>query len=200
MLADSTGDIYTQKPYHKAYLVPVVERVPFVNPRWFEGLKYFGGYGRGQGTPLFDLGFAKTGVLICYESIFPQRSRAYRREGADFLVNITNDAWFGRSAAPYQHHAHLILRAIENRVGVVRAANTGISGYIDPLGVAHDETQLFVPATRTYLAQTTSDETLYDAMGDWVGALSLGATVLFVALDARHRRRRRRDAASRRVA
>ena len=86
----------------------------------------------------------------------------------------------------------MVLRAIENRVGVVRAANTGISGYIDPLGVVHDETALFVPATRTYLAQTTSVRTPYVAVGDWVGALSLAATVLFVALDARHRRRRRR--------
>lgn len=195
LLADGSGRIGVQPPYRKGFLVPIVERVPFLNPAWFGGLKYFGGFGRGVDPEPFALPFGKVGVLICYESIFPQLSRRYRRHGAKLLLNITNDAWFGRSAAPYQHHAHMVLRAIENRVGVVRAANTGISGYIDPLGVAHDETALFVPATRTYLAQTTSVRTPYVAIGDWIGALSLVATIVFVALDARHRRRRRRAAA-----
>ncbi|HET7459168.1 MAG TPA: apolipoprotein N-acyltransferase [Gemmatimonadaceae bacterium] len=190
LLADAGGRIGVAPPYRKGYLVPIVERVPFLDPAWFGGLKYFGGFGRGIDPEPFVLPFGKAGVLICYESIFPQLSRRYRQHGAKLLLNITNDAWFGRSAAPYQHHAHMVLRAIENRVGVVRAANTGISGYIDPLGVVHDETALFVPATRTYLAQTTSVRTPYVAVGDWVGALSLLTIVVLVALDARHRRRR----------
>jgi apolipoprotein N-acyltransferase len=124
------------------------------------------------------LSFGKVGVLICYESIFPQRSREFRREGADLIVNITNDAWFGRSLAVYQHEAHLALRAIENRVGIVRAANTGISSYIDPLGVIHGETKLEVAASEVYDAQTTSVITPYTRIGDWLGALSFVATVL----------------------
>ena len=176
MLVDSTGVLNAQEPYRKSFLVPIVERVPFVNPRWFKSLKYFGGYGRGQNTKPFVVSFGKVGVLICYESIFPQRSREFRREGANLIVNITNDAWFGHSLAPYQHEAHMALRAIENRVGIVRAANTGISGYIDPLGRISGETKLDTADSRVYDAQTTSVMTLYVRVGDWLGTLALLAT------------------------
>ena len=101
------------------------------------------------------VGVGKVGVLICYESIFPQLSRRYRRAGADLIVNMTNDAWFGRAMAPYQHEAHLRLRAIENRVGIVRAANTGISEYVDPLGRSHGATRLFVSAAPVPRPSTT---------------------------------------------
>ena len=181
MLVDSMGVLNAQPPYRKSYLVPIVERVPFVNPRWFKGLKYFGGYGRGKNTKPFAVSFGKVGVLICYESIFPQRSREFRREGANLIVNITNDAWFGKSLAPYQHEAHMALRAIENRVGIVRAANTGISAYIDPLGRIQGETQLDVPDSRVYNAQTTDVTTLYVHIGDWLGTFSLLATALGVS-------------------
>jgi apolipoprotein N-acyltransferase len=188
MLMDSTGRIGAQPTYRKTYLVPIVERVPFVNPRWFGKLQYFGAFARGGHPVPFTLPFGKVGVLICYESIFAQRSRTYRREGASVLVNITNDAWFGRTIAPYQHEAHLVLRAIENRVGIVRAANTGISAYIDPLGHIHGATSLFVPATRTYDAQTTDVRTLYVQLGDWVGIISVIATLgLLIFVAARRR-------------
>lgn len=189
MFADSTGHVGGQPPYHKTYLVPIVERVPFLNPRWFAKIsRYFGGFGRG-GTPVpYTLPFGKVGVLICYESIFPQRSREYRNHGASVLLNITNDAWFGRSLAPYQHEAHLAVRAIENRVGIVRAANTGISEYIDPLGRAHGATALFVPATRTYDVETTDLRTVYDRVGDWVGATSVVATLGLLAVALLRRR------------
>lgn len=188
MLADSAGEVGGQPAYRKAYLVPIVERVPFINPQWFAGIDYFGGFGRGTSTTPFRLPFGEVGVLICYESIFPQLSREFRREGADLLVNITNDAWFGRSTAPYQHHAHLALRAIENRIGILRSANTGISGYIDPLGRVRDATELFVPATRSYMAETTSLTTLYVRLGDWLGVLCLLATIAVVGVDWRRRR------------
>lgn len=177
MLVDSAGMLNTQPPYRKSYLVPIVERVPFVNPRWFKSLKYFGGYGRGKNTKPFVVSFGRVGVLICYESIFPQRSREFRREGANLIVNITNDAWFGKSLAPYQHEAHMALRAIENRVGIVRAANTGISAYIDPLGRIQGETRLDVADSRVYDAQTTNVTTLYVRIGDWLGSLALLVTI-----------------------
>jgi apolipoprotein N-acyltransferase len=189
MVTDTAGVVGRQEPYRKGYLVPIVERVPFLNPRWFGGMKYFGGFGRGSREIPFDLTFGRGGVLICYESIFPQRARAFRRNGADLLINITNDAWFGRSLAPHQHHAHLLLRAIENRVGIVRSANTGISGYIDPLGRGHGETELFVAATPTYDVRTSEVRTLYVRAGDWVGVLSTAATVLGVLAYAARRRR-----------
>jgi apolipoprotein N-acyltransferase len=176
-LADSTGIIGAQPSYHKEYLVPIVERVPFLNPHWFSGLKYFGGFGRGHDPAPYHVSFGNVGVLICYESIFPDLSRHYRLHGADLLANITNDAWFGRSLAPYQHVAHLRLRAIENRVGVVRAANTGISEYVDPLGRVYDATGLFVPASPVFNAETSHVRTLYVAWGDWIGILSALFTI-----------------------
>jgi apolipoprotein N-acyltransferase len=180
-LADSTGALGAQVAYHKEYLVPIVERVPFINPNWFAALEYFGAFSRGHDQVPFQLPFGKIGVLICYESVFPQLSRYYRRHGADLIVNITNDAWFGRSSAPHQHLAHLALRAIENRVGILRSANTGISGYIDPLGQPHGMTDLFVSAARTYTPETTSVRTLYVIAGDWIGTLCIAATLAMVA-------------------
>jgi apolipoprotein N-acyltransferase len=181
MLSDTAGSIRSQPPYHKSFLVPIVERVPFLDPRWFRKLRYFGGFGRGGHQPPFALPFGKVGVLICYESIFPSLARDYRRDGATVLVNITNDAWFGRSLAPWQHEAHLALRAIENRMGIVRAANTGISSYIDPLGRIHGETALFTSAAGSYTAETTDIRTLYTLLGDWIGWLCVAATLGLLA-------------------
>jgi apolipoprotein N-acyltransferase len=180
-LADSTGRLGTQPAYHKKYLVPIVERVPFLNPRWFSGMQYFGGFGRGTSARPFVLPFGKVGVLICYESIFPQQSRAYRRAGADVIVNLTNDAWFGQGTAPYQHESHLRLRAIETRVGIVRAANTGISEYIDPLGRAFGALPLFTAGTATYAAETTSLRSPYVVIGDWAAITCALTTVGLVA-------------------
>src|SRR5207247_2622711 len=74
------------------------------------------------------------GVLICYEDVVPALTRRFVAGGADFLVNVTNDAWFGRTSAPYQHLAQATLRAVENRVPLVRVANTGISAVVEPDG------------------------------------------------------------------
>ena len=188
LLADSLGLIGGFAPTRKQYLVPVVERVPFLNPKWFGGMKYFGGFGKGTGAVTYALPWGKFGVLICYESIFPAQSRALRRNGADLILNITNDAWFGHSLAPWQHEAHMMLRAIETRAGVVRSANTGISSYIDPLGRIHGATEIFVPATRTYRAETTDARTLFVRIGDWIGWLCVAGAALLVGYDRSRRR------------
>jgi len=73
-------------------------------------------------------------VLICYEAIFPELARSALRHGARILVNITNDGWFGDTAAPFQHLAMARVRAVENRVWLIRCANTGISVAVDPAG------------------------------------------------------------------
>ena len=87
---------------------------------------------------------AKIGVLICFESIFPDISRKWVDTGANLLVNITNDAWYGKSSAPHQTLAMTRFRAVETRRSIVRAANTGFSAFIDPLGRVQDESPLFV--------------------------------------------------------
>ncbi len=192
--------------YRKHHLVPVVERVPFVPISWMRKLRaraaqgwrlplvgdvgsffrWFGGYGRGEDEPVLGSEDAGFGVLICYESIFPGLSRTYRRAGARFLVNITNDAWFGRerpwwsqTSALHQHPAHLVMRAIENRMGVVRSANTGISLFVDPRGRVYEETPLFQPDARVGVVRTTDGQTLYTRLGDWPGWFcALGSALL----------------------
>jgi apolipoprotein N-acyltransferase len=186
-LFDTTGSFRSQPSYRKRYLVPIVERVPFVNPDWFGRLPYFGGFERGERFPVYRIAEGSFGVLICYESAFEDLARRYRREGADFLVNITNDAWFGRTAAPYQHASHLIMRAIETRMGVARAANTGISQFVDPLGRTSVNTPLFVERVETSQVLTTDGRTVYVRLGDWVAAFSLAgvAALLLTALARR---------------
>lgn len=215
-LYDSTGSL--RDIYHKRYLVPVVERVPFVPLEWIrevrrnwrnEGgglarvvgafLAYFGGFARGETAPVLSASGDRFGVLICYESIFASLPRRYRNDGADFLVNITNDAWFGRdepwwsrTAGLVQHPAHVVMRAIENRVGVARSANTGISMIVDPRGRIVQETDLFVPAVLTGVVETTDGRTLYARWGDVVGWLSFAAGAGWVAWLWIRRRRARR--------
>jgi apolipoprotein N-acyltransferase len=183
---DASGRMDTVQVYRKQYLVPITERVPFVNPRWFH-LKFFGGFGVGNDRPVYRLDEGSFGVLICFESAFEDLSRAYRRAGADFIVNITNDMWFGRSAGPYQHAAHLVMRAIENRVGIARAANTGISEFVDPFGRVYDETPLDTRVELVDTVRTTDVQTLYVRLGDWVPVLCLitGAGLVLFSLTRR---------------
>lgn len=183
-LTDSHGNLSGQQPYRKAFLVPIVERVPFVNPAWFARFNYFGSFARGVDPVPFSLPFGTVGVLICYESIFPQLSRKYRRDGVALLVNITNDAWFGRSTAPYQHFAHLPIRAIENRLPIARSANTGISAYIDPLGRVHGASPLQIEGAWTHNVERAQITTMYSRLGDWIGWLSAAVVVAILALAA----------------
>jgi len=188
-LVNSDGLIDYQ--YDKRYLVPFVERVPLVSPTWFGDLQYFGGFGVGEGWPLVRSGETAYGVLICYESSYPEGSRSFRLEGADVLVNITNDAWYGReplyarTTALWQHPAHMVMRAIENRMGVARAANTGISMFIDPIGRVHDSTELFQRDIRTAVVRTTDVMTLFTRYGDLVGNGSAAAALLLVLASVR---------------
>lgn len=178
--------------YDKRRLVPFVERVPFLDPvllRRFTGdLRYFGALGRGRSDRVLRVADTGYGILICYESIFASLSRKYRQDGADVLVNITNDAWYGRepwyarTTALWQHPAHMVMRAIETRAGVARAANTGISMLIDPVGRTYGRTPLFEPALRTGTVYTTDARTLFVRWGDWLRQLAALAAVLVLAV------------------
>lgn len=120
--------------YDKIHLVPFGEYIPFHRLLSFlETIVPIGEFKRGREFTVFPLQ-NKFSVLICFEDLFPKIARKFVQRGAGFLVNITNDAWFGKSSAPYQHLQASVLRAVENRRFLVRAANTGISGFIDPRG------------------------------------------------------------------
>ena len=180
-LFDSTGDRRSHPVYGKHYLVPIVERVPFVPVQWMRKLpgvgRWSGGFARGTDLPVYQTAIGRFGVIICYESAFEDLPRQYRALGADFLVNVTNDAWFGRSSAPWQHASHLVLRAIETRMGVARAANSGISEFVDPLGHAYEASALEQQAVVTGRLRTSDVTTLYVRWGDWVGTLVVLTTL-----------------------
>jgi apolipoprotein N-acyltransferase len=129
---------------------------------------------------VFTLPQGRFGVLICYEGIFPRLSRQLVARGADFLVNITNDAWFGKTSAPHQHLAMVTLRAVENRVPVVRAANTGISAVVDVDGRVRWQTGLFETVARADTVEWTHIRTLYTRHGDVFVALCGLASALLI--------------------
>ncbi len=178
---DSTGQWRPYPVYGKHYLVPVVERVPFVPVRLFRSLpglgRWSGGFSPGPTLSLYPTRIGRFGVVICYESVFEDLTRRYRSAGADFLVNITNDAWYGRTAGPYQHAAHLVMRAIETRMGIARAANDGISEFVDPLGHTYAETGLEQEAVVSGHVRTSDVIPLYVRLGDWVGLLCVLGTL-----------------------
>ncbi len=137
----------------------------------------FGDMFAGSQQTIFEIKGGHLGVLICYESIFPNLSRMAVNRGAEILVNITNDAWYGRTAGPYQHAIHLVLRAIETRMGIARAANDGISEFVDPLGRTYAATGLEVEASVADRLRTSAVIPPYVRLGDWVGMLSVLGTV-----------------------
>ncbi len=161
--------------YNKVQLVPFSEYIPLQDKfEWLRKLNYGGShFTPGDSFPLFNTGTAKFGVMICYESIFGWIGRKFRTEGAEFLVNITNDGWFGRSQGPYQHAMFNVLRAIENRTWIARCANTGISMFIDPHGIITHRTRLFERAILTDEIKLTHIITPYDRLGDFMGWGSL---------------------------
>ncbi|MCK5451037.1 MAG: apolipoprotein N-acyltransferase [Candidatus Omnitrophica bacterium] len=140
--------------YCKMHLVPFGEYIPFSEYLAFiRGVvdKPIGNFDKGKEYTFFPMrsetsaigpegarmkwiDFYKIGVLICFEDVFPYIAREYTKKNADVLINITNDAWFGETAASRQHLQSSVFRAVENRIPVVRAANTGISCFIDPIG------------------------------------------------------------------
>lgn len=165
----------------KRHLVPFGEYVPlggflpFVN-KLVTGI---GDFSPGQINPL-PIDEHHLGVLVCYEVIFPELARESVRRGSDLLVNITNDAWFGRSSAPWQHLAMARFRAIENRVWLARAANTGVSALIAPSGRITRQSSLFETAFLTGEVGLGARPGLYARMGDLAPGALLVISVIWL--------------------
>ncbi len=132
--------------YDKVHLVPFGEYIPLrrLFPIFRGLVQATGEFEPGKSLSPLKVKDIDAGVLICYEAIFPELSSELVRKGADLLINLTNDAWFGLSSAPYQHLSMAVLRAVENRRPLIRAANTGISAFINPDGRILSESGLFV--------------------------------------------------------
>jgi apolipoprotein N-acyltransferase len=109
---------------------------------------------------------AKIASIICYEDIIPAYTRRLVAQGANLMINITNDAWFGKSDEPYQHLALSVFRSIENRRYLLRAVNTGVSAIIDPTGEIVEQSRIFEPATITGKISLLQSRTVYSYIGD----------------------------------
>lgn len=163
-----TGTGETQGHYDKARLVPFGEFVPLKKWLPFIGkiVEAVGDFEAGPEGETLQWGKNRLGMQICYEMIFPHLSRKATLNGADCIVNITNDAWYGTSSAPYQLFSMAVFRAVENRRSVIRAANTGISGFVDPAGRIMGTTELFKDAVMTRPTPFLRDTSFYSRQGD----------------------------------
>lgn len=169
--------------YDKVHLVPFGEYVPL--KRWLPFIDKLvaqvGDFKPGKKGKTFAWEDRQVGMLICYEAIFPGLARAMVQNGAHLLVNITNDAWFGRTSAAFQHLSMAVFRAVENRRYLARAANTGISGFVDPCGRIISSTALFQEAAVLEQVSLLKETTFYSRWGEWpLGLLVIGILSVYI--------------------
>jgi apolipoprotein N-acyltransferase len=183
VMVNEEGRLVSQ--YDKIRLLPFGEYVPL--PRWLPGVNLVpalvGDFTPGADYPLMPLGGARAGVFICFESAFPGIARRFAEEGADVLINISNDGYLGPTPVMRQHLANAIFRAVENGRPVLRVTNTGITAYIDAEGRVFDETKGFQAATRTWtVSRARSGKTFYTAHGDLLVAACAAISILMLAM------------------
>jgi apolipoprotein N-acyltransferase len=169
--------------YDKIQLVPFGEYVPLSGVIGFVRgwAEFIADLEPGSRSVVFSGPPAPFGTVICYEGVFPALVRRFVRDGARFMVNMTNDGWFGQTAGPLQHLAMYPLRAVEHRVSIVRAANTGVSAVIDPSGLITRSLPLFARGTLVERVSLRTGETLYTRFGDWLVYLALAVSALVLA-------------------
>ncbi len=179
--------------YDKRHLVPFGEYVPLQRVFFFldKLVTGIGDFGRGRVATVFGEAGRRFSVMICYEVIFPAEVREFAQAGAAFLVNITNDAWFGRSGAPYQHLAMAVMRAVENGSYLVRAANTGVSAVIEPTGAIAVQTPIFVEAAVVGTIRAREGTTPYTRYGNVVAWACAALSALYAVALLRPPRRGR---------
>lgn len=184
VLVEPSGDM--EQWYYKRQLVPFGEffpyrellgRLPLLGPLIAALNPMKDDLEAGTSVALLKTPLGKLGTLICFESVYPHVARQSVQEGAEILGIITNDGWYRDAIALYQHHAHAVLRALENRRYILRAGNTGISSIIDPWGRILIQS---VPLERTYLYYYLNPQqarrqnlTFYTRFGDWILGIAL---------------------------
>lgn len=181
--------------YDKVHLVPFGEYIPLRRFMFFlkKLIEPVGDITPGREFNVLRSGEdLRIGVSICFESIFPGISRTFTANGAVLLANLTNDAWFGDTPGPYQHLSHAVMRAVENRRWLVRAANTGISAIIDPTGKIVSALPLMKRKTLIDTVRLLEIKSLYTRWGDWFlyACMAFGGAAASFALFKRWRRKR----------
>lgn len=189
---DSFNSIFLAEPemtdvqsYSKMRLVPFAERIPYADhvPFLIEPLRWGVGisnWGKGSDSTIFYSKKinSKFLAMVCYESIFPEFVASFVNKGAEFLVFITNDSWWGNTSGARQHQQYAVLRAIENRRWVVRCANGGISSFIGPTGIAYDKTNMYEQAFIQHTITPLTEKTFYTTHGDWFARICASIALL----------------------
>lgn len=170
----STGAVY-----RKMQLVPFGEYVPLKTLLFFVGpiVEAISDFTPGHDPVLLPVAGHLVSTAICYEVIYPNLIRRFVQDGSELLTTITNDAWYGRSSAAYQHWDQAAMRAVEQGRYLARAANTGISGFVDPYGRVLKKTPVFEAAVVVEDLRFLTDRTVYSRIGDAVAWLSLALTI-----------------------
>jgi apolipoprotein N-acyltransferase len=172
--------------YDKIHLVPFGEYVPLgligIVRSWAEFVSQME---PGSRAVVFPGPPAPFGIVICYEGIFPELVREFVKGGARVLINMTNDAWFGRTSGPWQHLGMYPLRAVEHRIAIARAANTGVSAFIGPSGRIERRMALFDRGVMTERLPLRVGDTIYTRFGDWFAYLAIASTAAVLGATAR---------------
>ena len=165
--------------YRKVRLVPFGEYVPFRRVLFFAEplVEAIGDFAPGEAPVPLPFADGLISTAICYEVVYPALIRRGVLDGSTLLTTITNDAWFGRSSAPYQHFEMAAMRAIEQGRYLARSANTGISGVVDPYGRVLAASELFEPAVIVEQVRLLDDRTVYARIGDVVAYASVLLTL-----------------------
>jgi apolipoprotein N-acyltransferase len=175
--------------YRKMHLVPFGEYVPLKRLLFFAAplVEAAGDFSPGESAALLPFKGHLLSTAICYEIVYPNLVRRFVTGGSELLTTITNDAWFGATSAPYQHFAQASMRAIENGRYLVRAANTGISGVVDPYGRVIAQSRLFEPVVIVREVRLLQGETFYARTGDAFAYVSVIATLAMLVASRRAR-------------
>jgi apolipoprotein N-acyltransferase len=173
--------------YRKIHLVPFGEYVPLRRMLFFVSplVETIGDFSAGTEAVLLPLDGHPISIAICYEVVYPNLVRQFVRGGSELLTTITNDAWFGRTSAPYQHFAQAAMRAIEGGRYLVRAANTGVSGIVDPYGRVLAQTRIYEPAVTVGEIRFLTATTVYSRIGDVFAYASAVMTVVLLVATRR---------------
>jgi apolipoprotein N-acyltransferase len=175
--------------YRKIKLVPFGEFFPFQKWIAFAAplVQRFVPFSAGTGPVILPVGSHRASTAICYEVVFPSLARDAVAAGSELLTTVTNDGWYGRSSAPYQHWEMASMRAIEQGRYLARAANTGISGIVDPYGRVLARSNIFEQVGLVGEARFLTGRTVYSMIGDAFAYVSIAVTVLAAFLARRHR-------------
>lgn len=181
--------------YDKVHLVPMGEYVPFQSalPFLHAVAEDMSSFTPGGGLHLLEAAGRKFGVTICYEDLFPAISRTFTNQGAEFLVNLTNDGWYERSSAVFQHFDFSRYRAVENRRAMVRVTNTGVTAVFAPTGETLASLPPFEEGTLTSSVTAGGLATVYTRWGDWFAWVCVGAAALLWVWALTRRRNVQRD-------